>query len=105
MSCKNRGKFGHKMGRPTKAMLEELKDRRIFPMTTRGQLRKLASQDVRDIDPDNVVCFDKLDLPEAGSLWDFMVALITQSGNPFAFKDGDYLYKLGDYSYMREPVN
>ena len=105
MSCKNRGKFGHKMGRPTKAMLAELEDRRIFPMTTKGQLRKLASQDVREISLDDVVCFEKLDLPENGSLWDFMVALITQSGNPFAFKDGEYLVKLGDFSYMRNPVN
>jgi hypothetical protein len=105
LSCKNRGQFGKRRGRPTKKMLEELNERRLFPMTTVGQFRKMASMDVREINRDDVIDFSELDLPEEGSLWDFLVALITQSGNPFAFKDGDYLYKLGDFSYMREPVN
>ena len=94
--CKNRGKFPGRIGRPKKSELAALEalEKKNHPMLPREELLKLAAQDIREVDADSIAEFSDLTLPEDLPLWEWMVALVTQSGNPYVFKQDGYLFRI-----------
>ena len=59
MNCENRGKFGHKVGRPSRKMYEALDKRQDFDSDPHQRLRELASVNIWEVDPELVSEFDE----------------------------------------------
>ena len=100
-SCRNRGKFPGRRGRPKKEDVAAIEEQKVFPMTPAGQLKKMAAVDVRDICPDEIGMFTDISLPASLSLHEFFAELISKSSNPFVFVQDGYMVKLGGYEYLR----
>ena len=89
----NRGKFGHKIGRPTNQMRLELERRKDLHagITSAEQLQKLARVDVRTVDPEDVSEYVEVGNADAVS---WIKGLAKHTGNPFLFKVDDLLVKM-----------
>ena len=100
-SCRNRGKFPGKRGRPKKEDVAAIEEQKVFPLTPGGQLKKLAAVDVRDISPKGIGWFSDLRIPQTLSMHEFFAELLSKSVNPFVFIQDGYMVKLGGYEYLR----
>jgi len=95
MNCKNKGKFGHKVGRPSRKMYKALETKKEFVRDPHGSLKDLASVDIREVDPDLVSEYDEAALGEAMGLAEWLRTLAGNTYNPFIFKCGGMLVKMG----------
>ncbi|MBR2767405.1 MAG: hypothetical protein IKD68_00580, partial [Solobacterium sp.] len=83
---KNRGRFGNKIGRPTRKMLEELNREKQYRKAPENYLSDIRNTDVRKIDPEKVMEYEAGDIDNSLPLDEWMSELVRRTGNPFVFK-------------------
>ncbi len=92
---KNRGKFGHKVGRPSKRMCAELNRKNEIQGDPHNALRKMARENIRSTDTENVSDYDETIFGNGSEIEEWVWGFLSRGENPFLFKTDGMIVQMG----------
>ncbi len=93
--AKNRGKFGHKVGRPTNKMCADLNRKREIQEDPHNALRRMAREDIRGTDMEDVPDYNEMILGNDPEIEEWVWGFLSQGKNPFLFKTDGMIVQMG----------
>lgn len=92
-SCRNRGKFKGRMGRPKKTDYEKLKKERRISFAA-ADLLAMRDVSIESLDPENVADISSITLSDSPDDTEWLKVLIGQTGNPFFIRINGVITKV-----------